>query len=230
MSASSVSCVIPVFNGERFLAQAIESVLAQSYPVVEIIVVDDGSTDRSADVARSFGREVRCVTESRRGQVATRNHGIRLATGDYIALLDADDLWEPVKIERQVAHFTTTPGLGACLTHQQNFWMAEVAGELTAGVDARLTAPHPGAASTLMARRALFAEVGPLDESIQHRDIQDWMIRIETAGWVSATLEPVLVRRRIHDSNVSRNRDGRGENELLRLAQQALLRRRSRSG
>lgn len=99
---SSVSAVIPCYNGEAYLAEAIESVLRQTRPVDEIIVVDDGSKDRSVEVARSFGARVRVIEQPNSGPSAARNAGIDAATGDWVALLDADDMWLPHKIERQL--------------------------------------------------------------------------------------------------------------------------------
>jgi glycosyltransferase involved in cell wall biosynthesis len=97
-----ISAVIPAYNAEEHIARAIQSVLAQTRPVDEIIVVDDGSTDNTAEVVRSFGDEVKLIRQANAGVSAARNAGIKFATGDWIAFLDADDEWLPDKIERQV--------------------------------------------------------------------------------------------------------------------------------
>ena len=91
----AISAVMPAFNAERFLAEAIRSVLAQSLPPVEVIVVDDGSTDSTGEIARSFGEPVRCIRQQNAGPSAARNRGIREARGEFIAFLDADDWWLP---------------------------------------------------------------------------------------------------------------------------------------
>src|SRR4051812_12252844 len=93
----SISAVVPCYNGEVFLAEALESISRQSRRVDEIIVVDDGSTDRSAEVAESWGATV--IRQPNRGEGAARNRGIEAAKGDVIAWLDADDLWRPRHIE-----------------------------------------------------------------------------------------------------------------------------------
>jgi len=106
----SVSIIIPCYNAEPWLAAAIDSAVAQSWPDREIIVVDDGSTDRSRVVARQYeARGVRVAVQPNRGASAARNHGLRLATGDFIQFLDADDILAPDKIERQMARVASEP-------------------------------------------------------------------------------------------------------------------------
>ena len=106
-----ISVVIPVFNGERFLAEAIESVAAQTLPPEEIIIVDDGSTDASPAIAGSFSK-VRLIRQPNTGGAAARNAGIGAARSDLVAFLDQDDLWAPRKLELQAAHVTASPELG----------------------------------------------------------------------------------------------------------------------
>ncbi|HTQ41039.1 MAG TPA: glycosyltransferase [Pirellulales bacterium] len=97
-----VSILIPCFNAEKYVGEAIESALAQTYPRIEVVVVDDGSTDGSLDVIRSFGRRIRCETGPKRGACAARNQALRLSGGEFIQFLDADDLLEPMKIAMQL--------------------------------------------------------------------------------------------------------------------------------
>lgn len=97
-----ISVVIPCYNGERFLAETLGSIDAQTYPVAEVIVIDDGSTDGSAEFVRRWGGKTRLIQQPNQGESVARNRGIAEATGDWIALLDADDLWTPTKLERQI--------------------------------------------------------------------------------------------------------------------------------
>ncbi len=110
-STLSISAVIPAYNCEQYVARAICSVLDQTRPVSEIIVVDDGSTDGTADVIRSFGDQVALIQQTNAGVSAARNTAIRAAKGDWIAFLDADDEWLPDKIERQTALHSRNPDL-----------------------------------------------------------------------------------------------------------------------
>jgi glycosyltransferase involved in cell wall biosynthesis len=102
-SQPTVTVVTPCYNGSPFLRETLESVLGQTYPVKEIIVIDDGSTDDSAAIAESFGPPVRVIRQENQGESVARNRGIEEAHGDWIAFLDADDLWKPHKLERQIA-------------------------------------------------------------------------------------------------------------------------------
>src|SRR5437867_2556724 len=108
-----VSVVIPVYNGERYLADAIQSVLDQTYENFEVIVVDDGSTDESAAVAKRFGEAIRYVHQANGGVSKARNTGIAEARGVYLAFLDQDDLWLPDKLSVQVAYLDSHPEVGA---------------------------------------------------------------------------------------------------------------------
>src|SRR3989441_7830895 len=113
MTMPVVSVVIPVYNGERYLADAIQSVLDQTYQNLEVIVVDDGSRDGSAAVAKRFGEAIRYVHRANGGVCKARNTGIAVARGTYLAFLDQDDLWLPDKLAAQVAYLDSHPEVGA---------------------------------------------------------------------------------------------------------------------
>jgi len=112
----AVTAVVPCHNAAPFIADTIQSILGQTRAVDEIVVVDDGSSDGSAAIAESFGEPVRVIRQPNRGECAARNRGVQEARGDIIAFLDADDLWHPEKIERQLACFDAHPEVGAVMT------------------------------------------------------------------------------------------------------------------
>ncbi len=141
MTPRLISCVIPVFNGERYLGEALESVLAQSYQPLEVIVVDDGSTDGTAEVARRYGERVRYVWQPNAGETAARNLGLTAAQGEFIAFLDADDVWHSEKLERQIARFQERPEIDLCFTQIQHFWMPELTEEKKCFQDHPLSQP-----------------------------------------------------------------------------------------
>ena len=123
-----VSVVIPVYNGERFVAEAVDSALAQDHPNKEILVIDDGSRDRSLDILARYGSAIRVISVSNGGPARARNLGMREARGDYIAFLDTDDIWASGKLSAQVAHMQAHPATGVCYT-AWHVWPADADGQ-----------------------------------------------------------------------------------------------------
>jgi glycosyltransferase involved in cell wall biosynthesis len=227
MTKSLVSCIVPVFNGERFLAEAIESILGQSYRTLEVIVVDDGSTDDTASIVAGFGDAVTYVHQENAGPAAARNRGIREAHGEFVAFLDSDDLWHADKLERQLARFRERPELDYSVTLIQNFWEEEVRDEAVRLEDHARSRPVPGyVTDTLVVRRELLDRTGGLDESRGHGDAADWFARAEAAGAVGEVVQEVLTRRRLHSGNRSRLQASASRDEFLRLLKERLDRRR----
>ncbi len=222
-----VSCVIPVFNGERFLAEAIDSVLAQSYDCVEVIVVDDGSTDATRTVAASYAPRVSHVYQRNAGPSSARNAGIRHAAGAYIAFLDSDDIWRADKLTIQMKCFAARADLAICTAFMHNFWSTDLGAERDAADATALIADQPNLGSTFMVRRALFDAIGLLDPSLKHRDLHEFVLRATDAGHAVQALQDVLVDRRIHDANMSRTRSSDGELELIAIARARIARRGS---
>jgi glycosyltransferase involved in cell wall biosynthesis len=228
MSFSLISCIVPVFNGERYLKEALDSILAQSYRRLEIIVADDGSTDKTAAVVATFGEQVRYFRQSNHGPAAARNCGIRLAAGEFVAFLDADDLWHPQKLQRQLERFQRRPELDYCVTHVENFWVPELQDEAARYRDHRISKPLPGyVTGTLMARRAVFQRIGTFNAALGHGDSADWFLRAEQSGASSELLPDVLMYRRLHNSNRSRVRAAMSREEFLRIVKSRLDRKRA---
>lgn len=222
MSAERVSCVVPVFDGERYLAEALESVFAQTHPAAEVIVVDDGSTDGTAGVIRGFGDRVIAASQRNAGPAAARNAGIARATGEFVSFLDSDDLWRPDRLERAIARFRARPELDFCVCHAENF----VSSELTRTPVAE--PPQPGyVAGGLVVRSAAFARLGPLDAARRHSDVVDWVLRARGAGAVDELLPDVLLRRRLHRGNLSQRAAVGSHDEFLAVVKAHLDRRRA---
>lgn len=224
----AVSCIIPVFNGEAYLGEALESVFTQTLLPAEVIVVDDGSTDGTRDVIDRFGGRIRYVRQDNRGPAAARNHGIALATGPLLAFLDADDLWLPPKLDRQAQRFAERNDLQVSVTQVRNFWIEELRAEAEAMHDHRLAAAAlPGyVPQTMLARRDVFARVGPFDERLRIGEDTDWFLRATDLGTVMELLPEVLVRRRLHRTNLSRS-DAELQNNLADAVWRSLQRRRA---
>ncbi|MHB8383406.1 MAG: glycosyltransferase family 2 protein, partial [Candidatus Binataceae bacterium] len=173
---AQVSVIIPVFNGAATIGRVIECVLAQSAGAAEIICVDDGSTDGSADVARGYGERVRVLAQQNRGQAAARNAGARASTAEFIVFLDADDLPRPVMFERCIAALEANPECVAAYTNaeiidQSGHIMRE---SMVAADRARppsmedlLGRIWPIVPSTAMIRRTALAATGGFDEALR---------------------------------------------------------------
>ncbi len=222
-SSSLVSVVIPVLDGERFLAEAIASANAQTYSPVEVIVVDDGSTDRSAEIATALG--TRLLRRPHRGVSAARNAGIAIARGDLIALLDADDRWPPERLAVLVRRFTRRAELGFVIGRARLFldpgaprpeWLTD---ELAAGESVL-------ARQTLVARRESFEKVGGFDESRDICEDFDWLVRAGDAGISYEVLDDVVVEYRVHDANTGLSRRSELERGLLRALRSSVQRKR----
>ncbi len=227
MTPLLISCIVPVFNGERYLKEALDSIRAQTYRPLEIIVADDGSTDGTAAIVAGYGEEVRYLWQTNAGPAAARNLGLRAVQGEFVAFLDADDLWHPEKLARQMARFEARAELDMCFTHARNFWVPELSEEAARYKDHRRSQAVPGYTTTaLLARRTLFEEVGQFSPALQHADDTEWFLRATERGAVMELLADTLVYRRLHRANYSRLAAGTSREEYLQLVKASLDRRR----
>ncbi|RDE09537.1 glycosyltransferase family 2 protein [Pelagibacterium lacus] len=200
-SSESISVVIPAFNAGKYLKDAIDSIGRQTRRASEIIVVDDGSEDDTAEVARS-APAVRYVRQDNGGVASALNHGVRVASSALIAFLSADDVWDADKLERQAAALGNAPGR-LVFGHMRHFLSPElpeaVARTLVCPPD-----PMPAySAGTLLTRRDTFGAVGPFDESFAVGEFIDWYGRARDGGMEVVMLDAIVSLRRVHDSNYS---------------------------
>jgi hypothetical protein len=157
---------------------------------------------------------------------------VGLARGEFVAFLDADELWRPEKLQFQIRRFESRPELDLCVTYLQNFWIAELKNEETRFKGHRLSAPVPGyVTQTLLARRSAFYNVGLFNESLKVGDPTDWFLRAAERGLATEMLPEVLVDRRMHESNMSMQADtrrmtSRMQDSMLRVIKASLDRRR----
>lgn len=203
-SPNHVSVVITVRNGERYLSAAVTSILEQSTPPAEIVVVDDGSTDDTVGVLTGFGDAVRLVRQSARGAAAGRNRGIAASSGDVLAFLDADDLWTPHSLARRLARLVEADAPDGVFGRTTQFVSPDLpeleARHLRVGAET-VSAPLLGA---LVIRREVAERVGPFDESLPSAEGVDWVTRARDAGVRLATIDDVVLRRRLHATNTGR--------------------------
>jgi glycosyltransferase involved in cell wall biosynthesis len=216
-----ISVIIPVYNGEKYLAKAIDSIQKQAYSPVEIIVIDDGSTDNSAAIAQSY-QAIKYFHQPNRGLSASLNQGLGIATGELLAFLDADDIWEDNKLSIQMEVLQKDHSLDGVFGHHQQFISR---GDSLRTMDQRiLPAPFKGA---LLIRRESFFRVGLFDTSLTLGDFIDWYKRAMEAGLKFLMLPDVVLKRRIHDDNSS-VRDRYAEKDYVKIMKAALDRKRKK--
>jgi glycosyltransferase involved in cell wall biosynthesis len=209
-----ISVIIPCYNAQAYLAEAIDSALNQSHTHIEVLVIDDGSTDNSARIAKSYKNEVRLIYlhKENSGLSSARNLGIQRSSGPYIALLDADDRWEPHKLSRQIETFQTAPSCGMVFTDYSTF-DSQGLRDTRRNVDhhtgiveysqllSRSNFIYP---STVLIRRSVFDVCGNFDESLRSIEDYDMWLRIAQKFEVRGVREP-LTTIRIHEHNMSGN-------------------------
>lgn len=227
----SVSVLIPVFDAGPYLAACLDSVLAQTVPPSEIVAIDDGSTDSSLAILRRYAQpgEVpfRVISRENRGTSVTLNEAIAAATGDVIALQDADDLWLPDKLARQLACLAADPALEACFGHTECFISPDLPAEIQAGI-ACPSGPQPGMhKQTMVIRARALQRVGGFDPQYRMGDFLEWFLRAQRVGLRYQLLPDVVTRRRLHRSGLASQTQNRPD--YARVLKAALDRNRLRS-
>lgn len=223
----NVSVVIPMYNAERYIEETIQSVLSQTYEDLEVLIVNDGSTDDSLSVCRRFDDpRIRILCQENRGLAGARNTGIRHAQGKFIALLDADDLWLPTKLEEQVAHLENNPGVGVsfCLfsiidDHGEAMGRSPTSRAYDVSTAHLLMSNPLGNGSTIVVRREVFEAIAIeaerdgqpatfyFDERFRAaqgvEDLDCWLRISALTDWRIACCPKVLVRYRFSANSMS---------------------------
>jgi glycosyltransferase involved in cell wall biosynthesis len=209
MSNQQVSVIIPAFNAGRFIAEAVDSVLAQTVPAAEVIVIDDGSTDDTQQCLRPYGDRITYTWQRNQGVAAARNHGLKRAQGDFVAFLDADDYWHPQKLELQLKAFSQNPSLGLLGTEVFDWPAADLPkpnddGSFIVDVPWRnLVVRNCFTTSAVMIRRELLQRVGLFDTNLHGPEDYDFWLRLsEVAG--SANLKRPLTGYRMVDGSLGK--------------------------
>ena len=205
-----VSVIIPTFNRAELTTEAVDSVLAQTYTGFELIVVNDGAMDDTAERLTAYGKRLKVLNQANQGVSAARNAGIRSATGDLVALLDSDDLWLPRKLETQVAFFRDNPQALICQTEE--IWIrngkrvnpgkrhTKPSGDIfEKSLALCLVSP-----SAVMMKKDLFSEVGFFDETLPACEDYDLWLRIACRYPVHLIETPLIVKRGGHEDQLSR--------------------------
>jgi glycosyltransferase involved in cell wall biosynthesis len=225
---SLVTVIIPVFNGERYLSEAIDSVLNQSYRPIEVVILDDGSTDNTAVIAKRYLPSIKYYYQPNGGIASALNHGIAQSEGEYLSFLDADDLWLPDKLTIQMKTFEAEPTLDMVFGHIRQFFSPDLDKELRSGImliDGNMPGYFKG---TMLIRRESFFRVGLFDIRLHLGDFVDWYSKAIEKGLKSFMVPDVVMARRIHENNTG-IKQRKFQSDYLRILKASLDRRRQQN-
>jgi glycosyltransferase involved in cell wall biosynthesis len=225
MAAPRVSIIAAAYNGERFLKESLESAFAQDFDSYEVVFVDDGSNDRTAEIAQSF--PVRYLHQPNQGLPSARNAGLAVARGDVVAFLDDDDVLPPTKLSTQVRYLDEHPETACVLGRVE--WVFED------GMEPPQMAPDPifgdpGGIQlvTAMIRRDVLDELNGFDPSYRYAEDRDLFVRMRERGVQIAVLEEVVLHKRLHGSNMTMNAPT--THPIMRSLREKLEREREHGG
>lgn len=221
----TVSVILPVYNAGTYLKESLESVFTQTLQPVEIIAINDGSTDNSLEILNEFPTKLRIISRENRGVSPTLNEAIALATGNFVTFLDADDIWVANKLERQLDFLNSHPEKSACFGMVKQFISPELSDEVKSTISCPEEIQRGILKITLMIRREALDKVGLFDEQMHRGDFIDWFARAEELGITYEVLPELLAYRRLHRSGLSSQHQH--EKDLIRIAKAALDRRRN---
>lgn len=223
------SVIVPCYNTAAYLPEAIESILLQDHAADEILVVDDGSEDATAAVAARFGARIRYHVQPHQGIGAARNAGIRMARGNCIAFLDADDVWPTVSLGCRIDRLASAPELDCVYGQTEQFISPDIDPAVRGGIHCPPGTHAARVAGAMVIRRSVFDRIGLFDTTLAIGETMDWVARFDERGLVAAAIDRVVLRRRIHATNtVIRERHRQGD--YLKILKASLDRRRKREG
>jgi len=219
-----ISVIIPVYNGAEFLPAALASVRAQAYTPLELIVVDDGSTDQTAQVVQRLGDDIHYLYQQNQGPAAARNTGIAAAQGELITFLDADDLWPADKLAQQVAALAAAPGAALSWGYTQ----ISVYDEAPRALPPLAPSWYPLLGS-ILCRRAVFQQIGGFEASLRYAEDVDWFMRIREEQIMVEKSPGIVLFYRLRRGSMT---DGKPMQELgvVECIRRAVQRRRQREG
>ena len=218
-----VSVIVPVFNGEKYLSQALASILAQNYPRIEVIIVDDGSTDNTAQIIAQY-EKIQYIRQTNQGVASARNKGIAASGGEIIAFLDSDDFWPPEWLTLAVSYLYQHPEVGYVLGKQLLFVEPGCILPSWARPEWLKEPQYASSTAVLTVRKEIFAGIGTFNEDYQSGEDTEWLVRASEAGIRMARLPDLVLYRRIHDNNLSTQTIAASRANLIRIARESIRR------
>lgn len=227
MNNNLISVIMPVFNTGKYVKEAIESVFSQTHKNMELICINDGSTDNSLSILKSFGNKIILLSSKNNcGVSEARNKGIRIAKGEFLAFLDADDVWENNKLEVQMNQFDINSNLDISFSYMKCFISPDLSEEAK-----RIRYCPPDSVSghipsTAVIKRTSFEKVGYFDSRFKNGQFIDWLIKTKEIGLNIGTVNDVLLLRRIHETNIGVRERETSRSDYLKIVKEALDRKR----
>lgn len=222
-----VSVIIPVYNGERYLAEAINSVLNQNYQPIEIIVIDDGSTDKTSEIVKSFSSDVKYLYQNNSGTATARNYGISIAQGSFFAFLDADDLWVENKLEMQMKIFNNDSEVDIVFGKVKQFYSPELDENLKSKIYCNPDLMTGYIPSAMMVKRDSFYRVGEFNSQWKQGEFADWYVRTTELNLKIVNLPNLVAKRRLHEKNKGIQEGKNHQSDYIRILKASLDRRRA---
>jgi glycosyltransferase involved in cell wall biosynthesis len=219
-----VSIIIPVFNGEKYIGEAIESILLDDYPSKEIIVVNDGSTDHTAKIISAFD-DLKIINQQNLGVSNARNAGIRFASGEFINYLDADDIWVPGRLANCLNFFDENPETDFVLGLQQMFLEKGAVKPPTIKQEWLENFTEASNNGVIMVRKTCYQKVGLFNTSLKNGEDTEWLLRARDAGLISARVPFVFIKRRIHDTNLTVSQSAEYKKMLFKIMRESVQRK-----
>ena len=222
-----ISVIIPVYNGETYLAEAIESTLSQTYRPLDIIIVDDGSTDNSSRIAKTYIPHVRYQYQPNAGVGSAMSTGVELAKGEYLAFLDSDDLWVREKLIKQMTVFTQNPLVDVVFSKIEQFYSSDMLPALRKKYRYAEKIVDGYCVDTMLVKRDVFIKVGNFNPDLRTVAFIDWYTRAKDLDLSIKMVPVVMARRRIHNKNMGIWNRANQHQGYTRLIKKVLDRRRA---
>jgi len=225
--SKKISIIIPVWNGEKFLAETIESALNQDYEEKEVVVVDDRSTDRSQEVISQFGNQIRSIfSQENRGLGATRNRGVQIASGTHLAFLDQDDLWGKMKLTLQMREYLASEKEDPLVfSYAEQFVCPSLSAEERKKIAIKQQTLPGYIAGTLLVSKKRFTQIGYFFEEKMIGEFIEWYLRALELKVAIKMVNEVLFHRRIHQSNMGRQTNLFNRSDYLKVLKASMDRR-----